>query len=83
MLEYRLDVSVTENDFNEDGTIKLSSLLFFFQEAATQHADIIGVGMDALLEQSFREAKMPWELTDRFGGPTTVELTDYQWGDRL
>ena len=52
MLEYRLDVNVTENDFNEDGTVKLSSLLFFFQEAATQHADIIGVGMDALLEKN-------------------------------
>ncbi len=58
MLEYRLDVNVTENDFNDDGTVKLSSLLFFFQEAATQHADIIGVGMDALLEKN-----IIWVLT--------------------
>ena len=52
MLEYRLDVNVTENDFNEDGTVKLSSLLFFFQEAATEHANVIGVGRDALLEKN-------------------------------
>lgn len=58
MLEYRLDINVTENDFNEDGTVKLSSLLFFFQEAATQHADIIGVGMDTLLEKN-----IIWVLT--------------------
>ena len=52
MLEYRLDVNVTENDFYDDGSVKLSSLLFFFQEAATQHADIIGVGRDILLEKN-------------------------------
>lgn len=58
MLEFRLDVNVTENDFNEDGTVKLSSLLYFFQEAATQHADVIGIGMDALLEKN-----IIWVLT--------------------
>lgn len=58
MLEYRLDVNVTENDFNADGSVKLSSLLFFFQEAATQHADIIGIGMDALIEKN-----IIWVLT--------------------
>ena len=52
MLEYRLDIEIKESDFNEDGTVKLSSLLFFFQEAATQHADVIGVGRDALLEKN-------------------------------
>ena len=52
MLEYRLDVNVTENDFYDDGSVKLSSLLFFFQEAATQHADVIGVGRDILLERN-------------------------------
>ena len=58
MLEHRYDVTITENDFNEDGTVKLSSLLYFFQEAATEHADIIGVGMDALLEKN-----IVWVLT--------------------
>lgn len=58
MLEYKLDVEIKGTDFNEDGNIKLSSLLFFFQEAATQHADVIGIGMDALLEKN-----IIWVLT--------------------
>ncbi len=52
MLEYRLNIDIKESDFNEDGTVKLSSLLFFFQEAATEHANLIGVGRDALLEKN-------------------------------
>lgn len=58
MLEYRLDVNISADDFNEDGSVKLSSLLFFFQEAATQHADEIGIGMDALYEKN-----IIWVLT--------------------
>lgn len=58
MLEYRLDVNVTENDFYDDGSVKLSSLLFFFQEAATGHANEIGIGRDALLEKN-----IVWILT--------------------
>ncbi len=52
MLEYRYDVNITENDFYEDGSVKLSSLLFFFQEAATEHANVIGIGRDTLLEKN-------------------------------
>ena len=53
------------------------------QEMVTEDEVVIVEGMDTLLEQAFQEGKMPWELTDRFGMPTYVELTDYQWGDRL
>ena len=52
MLEYRYDVNITETDFYEDGSVKLSSLLFFFQEAATEHANVIGIGRDTLLEKN-------------------------------
>lgn len=52
MLEYRYDVNITENDFYEDGSVKLSSLLFFFQEAATEHANVIGIGRETLLEKN-------------------------------
>ena len=58
MLEYRLDVNVTESDFHEDGTVKLSSLMFFFQEAATHHANEIGIGRQILLEKN-----IVWILT--------------------
>lgn len=52
MLEYRLDIDVKESDFHEDGKVKLSSLLYFFQEAATAHANEIGIGRDTLLEKN-------------------------------
>ena len=40
-------------------------------------------GLDELLEQAFQESKMPWELTDRFGTPVQINLTDYEWRDTL
>ncbi len=40
-------------------------------------------GLAEILQQSFRENKMPWELTDRYGTPTRLELTDYVWRDTL
>ena len=40
-------------------------------------------GLADMLEQAFRENKMPWELTDRFGAPTKLTLTDYVWRDKL
>lgn len=52
MVEYRKDVRTTNDDFNGDGQIKLSSILYFFQEAATEHADIIGIGSDALMKDN-------------------------------
>jgi acyl-ACP thioesterase len=52
MLEYRFNVNVTEKDFYDNGSVKLSSLLFFFQEAATEHANEIGIGRDTLLEKN-------------------------------
>lgn len=52
MLKHRVDFKTTEKDFNEKGNIKLSSLLYFCQEAATQHAELIGVGMDDLLKEN-------------------------------
>lgn len=53
------------------------------QDTVTENDVVIVEGMDDILEKSFREGKMPWELTNRFGTMTTVELTDYQWGDRI
>lgn len=52
MVEHRKDVRTVEKDFYENGQVKLSSLLYFFQEAATEHADIIGVGGDALAKDN-------------------------------
>lgn len=52
MVEHRKDFITSHCDFDGQGQIKLSSLLYFFQEAATEHADIIGVGGDALAKDN-------------------------------
>ena len=52
MVEYRKGIRTEKEDFYESGQIKLSSLLFFFQEAATEHAEIIGVGGDDLMKDN-------------------------------
>lgn len=79
MLEYRLDIDIKESDFNEDGTVKLSSLLFFFQEAATAHANVIGVGRDALLEKNvvWILAKMKVRILAALGTGTGYYVMTY------
>ncbi len=52
MVEHRKNVRTSKDDFYENGQIKLSSILYFFQEAATEHADLIGVGGDALMKDN-------------------------------
>lgn len=39
-------------------------------------------GIDDILIKSYEENKMPWELTDMFGAPTIVDLSEYKgWGE--
>lgn len=47
--------------------------------------DVVVVpGMDDLLEQAYQENKLPWEMTDRFGAPTKIDLTTYEgWYEEL
>lgn len=52
MLKHRLDFRTTSKDFNENGKIKLSSLLHYCQEVATEHADIIGIGRENLIKEN-------------------------------
>lgn len=40
-------------------------------------------GLEDALKAAFRENKMPWELTDAFGTPEKLELTNYLWRDSL
>lgn len=52
MVEHRIDFRTSEEDFNGNGQIKLSSLLYFCQEAATEHANILGIGGDDLMKDN-------------------------------
>jgi predicted dehydrogenase len=47
--------------------------------------DVVVVpGMDDLLERAYQENKLPWELTDVFGSPTKIDLTNYDgWYEDL
>lgn len=52
MVEHKKSFHTEAGDFYDNGQVKLSSVLYFFQEAATEHADIIGVGGDALMKEN-------------------------------
>lgn len=52
MVEHKKKFRTEAGDFYENGQIKLSSVLYFFQESATEHADIIGVGGDVLMKDN-------------------------------
>ena len=47
--EYRLRAS----DFDKYNRIRLSSVLDLFQDAAGQHADLLGVGFERMLERHY------------------------------
>lgn len=52
MVEHRKNFRTEKKDFYDSGQVKLSSVLYFFQEAATEHAEIIGVGGDVLMKDN-------------------------------
>lgn len=51
MIEYKMEIPLKKEDFDETGKIRASSLLFFFQEAAARHADLLGVGFDYMIQK--------------------------------
>lgn len=52
MIKHRLDFTAKQDDFDEHGKIKLSSLLYYCQEVAKGNVDAMGIGMDDLLKQN-------------------------------
>lgn len=58
MLQHRIDIKTKKEDFDEQGQIKLSSLLYFCQEAAGRHAESLGMGADDLIKDN-----IVWVLT--------------------
>lgn len=40
-------------------------------------------GLAELLEEAFRKGCMPWDLTERYGKPTHLDLKSYVWRDAL
>lgn len=53
MLKLEKRIRFNENDFDEDGNIRASSLLHSFQDIAAEHACILGVGREHLMEKDW------------------------------
>ena len=53
MLKLEKRIRFNENDFDENGNIRASSLLHSFQDIAAEHADILGVGREHLMERGW------------------------------
>ena len=51
MIEHRMDIQLKQEDFDEKGNIRAGALLYFFQEAAAEHADLLGVGFDDMIKK--------------------------------
>lgn len=51
MLMLEESISFTDRDFDENGNIKASSLMYAFQEIASDHAASLGFGFDDLIKQ--------------------------------
>lgn len=52
MSENVFKITLRNSDFDFYGKIKPSSVLDIFQEAATRHAEILGVGFSASIEKN-------------------------------
>ena len=53
MLKLEKRIRFNENDVDEDGNIRASCLLYSFQDIAAEHADILGVGREHLMERDW------------------------------
>lgn len=51
MIEHRMDIRLKQEDFDDKGNIRAGALLYFFQEAAAEHADLLGVGFEHMIEK--------------------------------
>lgn len=49
MIELKEKISFTEEDLDKDGNVKVSSIMYNFQEIASRHADALNCGYDRLI----------------------------------
>lgn len=52
MLEYKMEIQLKKEDFDEKGEIRLGALLHFFQDIAARHADQMGIGFDDMIKDN-------------------------------
>jgi len=52
MITYEMPISFSPADFCENGTIKASALQYVFQEIGGTHAELLGLGFDAMMQDN-------------------------------
>jgi len=50
-LQYSYDIKITVNDMDFNERIKPSAVMSYFQDIATEHAEILGIGYKAMLDK--------------------------------
>lgn len=73
LIKHEYDISLQALDFDAKGRVKASSLMHVFQEAATIHAEMLGVGFEPLMLQNYI-----WVLTKlrfRVNRPMAPDVT--------
>ncbi len=53
LIMHEYDIVLDVADFDEKGRVKASSLMHVFQEAATIHAEMLGVGFEPMIAQNY------------------------------
>ena len=59
---YKMETKVRYSECGEDGTLKLASLLNYFQDSSSAHSESLGVGMDYLKEKRCVWVLNSWQV---------------------
>lgn len=79
MLELKRIVSFKEEDFDADEHIKASSLMYCFQEIASEHADILELGFEQLIKENLIWVmnKLKFRIYGKLKPETGYEVSTY------
>lgn len=79
MLELKEAINFMEDDFDGEGNIKASSLMYHFQEIASRHAELLDAGFDELMDRHliWVITKLKVKVYDRFNAGQKYILSTY------
>lgn len=78
-IKHEYDIKLHASDFDAKGRVKASSLMHVFQEAATIHAEMLGVGFEPLMAQNYIWVltKLRFQVNKLMKANTTYHLKTY------
>lgn len=79
MLKLKKKIRFTDSDFDEKGNIRASSLMYYFQEIAAEHADKLGIGYEELIKDNkiWVMSKLKFKIFGKPAEGREYELTTY------